>query len=135
MTPDTTKKMFLIAAIFNWIVALGFFFVPGVFLSLFFIAPLPEQSVWVQQFAGLVFMFGLGYYWASRDLHSNQAIVRLAVWAKWGVVLIGLLNVLSGDISWQFMIPASADGVFAVLFVMALRTLQPDPYRRGSPSI
>ena len=56
MTPESAQKLFLVAAIFNWIVALGLFFVPGLFLSLFFVAPLPEQSVWVQQFAGLVFV-------------------------------------------------------------------------------
>jgi hypothetical protein len=32
------------------------------------------------------------------------------VWGKWGVVLIAALNILSGDISWQFIVPASADG-------------------------
>lgn len=123
MTPDTTRKLFWVAALFNWIVALGFFFVPDMFLSLFFVTPVPEQSIWVQQFAGLVFFFGIGYYWASRDLYSNQGIVRLAVYAKFGVVLIGLLNVITGDISWQFMIPASADAVFAYLFIVALRSV------------
>ena len=123
MTPESAQKLFLVAAIFNWIIALGLFFVPGLFLSLFFVAPLPEQSVWVQQFAGLVFTFGCGYYWASRDFYSNQAIVRLAVYGKFGVALIGLLNVLDGDISWQFMIPASADAVFACLFIVAMRSV------------
>lgn len=127
MTPDTTRKLFWVAALFNWIVALGFFFVPDMFLSLFFVTPVPEQSIWVQQFAGLVFFFGIGYYWASRDLYSNQGIVRLAVYAKFGVVLIGLLNVITGDISWQFMIPASADAVFAYLFIVALRSVSRFP--------
>ena len=123
MTPDTTKKLFLVAAFFNWIVALGLFLVPQLFLSAFSVTPAPSQSIWVQQFAGLVFVFGVGYYWASRDLYSNQAIVRLAVLGKWGVVLIALLNVLNSDISWQFLIPASADAIFAVLFVLALRSM------------
>ena len=51
-------------------------------------------------------------------------MLRLAIWGKWGVVFIGLLNVLNGDISWQFMIPASADGVFAILFAMALKSIR-----------
>jgi hypothetical protein len=123
MSPDATKKMFLGAAIFNWIVALGLFFVPDIFLSAFFITPTPDQSVWVQLFAGLVFVFGFGYYWASRDFYNNRPIVRLAVWGKWSVVLIALLNVMSGDINWQFMIPAGADAVFAILFILALKSI------------
>ena len=123
MTPESAQKLFLVTAIFNWVVALGLFFVPGLFLSLFFVAALPEQSLWVQQFAGLVFIFGFGYYWASRDFYSNQAIVRLAVYGKFGVTLIALFNVLDGDVSWQFMIPASADTVFACLFIVALRSV------------
>jgi len=122
MTHESAKKLFLIGAIFNWIVSLGLFFIPGEFLSLFFVAPLPEQSLWVQQFAGLVFMFGVGYYWVSRDFHSNQAIIRMAIPGKLGVTAIALLNVISGDISWQFMIPASADAIFAILFLVALRS-------------
>ena len=120
MTHESASKMFLAAALFNWFVAINLFFVPTMFLGLLFVTPTPEQSVWVQQFAGLVFFFGVGYFWASRDFDNNVQIIRLAVWAKSGVVAIGLLNVLMGDISWQFMLAASVDALFAVLFIQAL---------------
>lgn len=123
MSRELSSRMFVAAALFNWVVAAGLFFIPGPFLGLIGVAPLPEQNLWIQQFAGLVFFFGIGYYQASRDLERMAPMIRLAVWAKWGVVLIGLVNVLTGDISWQFMIPASADGVFAVLFARALKSL------------
>ena len=35
-------------------------------------------------------------------------------------VVIGLLNVFTGDISWQFMLAASVDALFVVLFIQAL---------------
>lgn len=123
MNAALTKRLFIVAALFNWAVALGLFFIPGLFLSVFAVTPAPEQTLWIQQFAGLVFIFGVGYYQASKDLQALAPMIRLAVWGKWGVVLIGLLNVVTGDISWQFLIAASADGVFAVLFMMALRSL------------
>ncbi|MCB1674931.1 MAG: hypothetical protein KDI01_01485 [Halioglobus sp.] len=122
MSPESSR-MFRFAAAFNWGVALGLFLIPAPFLGLLSVSPTPEQSLWVQQFAGLVLFFGIGYYQASVDLEKMAPMIRLAVWAKWGVVLIALLNVLTGDISWQFMIPASVDGVFAVLFVQALRSM------------
>ena len=118
----TTSLMLLVAAVFNWVVALALFFAAPAFLDLFSAAPVPEQTLWVQQFAGLVFFFGVGYYQASRDFDANRNIIRLAVWAKFGVVLIGVLNVILGDISWHFLIPASADGIFAVLFLIALKS-------------
>lgn len=123
MKRATVSKMFLAGAIFNWAVAATLFFIPGIFLNLLAVTPVPEQSLWVQQFAGLVFVFGIGYYWASRNFQANVQIVRMAIIGKVGVVLIGLLNVATGDVSWQFMLPASGDVIFAVLFVMALKAL------------
>ena len=121
MKQSITSKLFLAAAIFNWVMGLGLFFVPHILLGLFSISPGIEQTLWVQQFAGLVFMFGIGYYWASRDLNANAQIIRLGAIAKCGVVLIGIINVLTGDTSWQFLIPISADAAWAVLFIAALR--------------
>jgi len=123
MQRETASNMFLAGAIFNWAVALTLFFIPGIFLNLLSVTPTPQQSLWVQQFAGLVFVFGIGYYWASRDFEANIQIIRLAVIGKAGVVLIGVLNVVIGDVSWQFMLPASGDLIFVVLFVMALKAL------------
>ena len=122
MKRETVSKIFLGGAVFNWIVAGSLFFIPEVLLNLFAVTPTPEQSLWVQQFAGLVFVFGIGYYWASRNFEANIQIIKLAVIGKAGVVLIGVLNVMSGSISWQFMLPASADAVFVILFVMALKS-------------
>lgn len=121
MKQATKSKLFLAAAIFNWVVSLALFFVPGAFLRLFSISPGIEQPLWVQQFAGLVFIFGIGYYWASRDLKANAQIIRLGAIAKLGVVLIAVLNVLSGDTSWQLLIPVSGDAIWAALFIVALR--------------
>ena len=115
--------MFLGGAVFNWVVALSLFFKPEVLLGLFAVTPHPEQSLWIQQFASLVFVFGIGYYWASRNFEANVQIIKLAVIGKAGVVLIGLLNVMSGDISWQFILPASGDLGFVILFIIALKSL------------
>jgi hypothetical protein len=122
MTRESASKMFLVAAVFNWIIAGSLFFIPEALLNLFAATPTPEQSLWIQQFAGLVFVFGIGYYWTSRDFERNIQIVRMAIIGKSGVVLIGLLNVISGDVSWQFMLPASGDLFFIILFMLALKS-------------
>ena len=122
MQRQTASKMFLAAAVFNWVVASSLFFSPAALLNLFGATPTPDQSLWVQQFAGLVFVFGIGYYWAARNFAANLPIIRLAFIGKTGVMLIGLLNVLAGEISWQFMLPVSGDLCFVILFIMALRS-------------
>jgi hypothetical protein len=121
MTPEARSKMFFVAAIFNWMVGVTLFFIPNFFLDLFFVSPGVDQSLWIQQFAGLVFVFGIGYYWASKDFSANLGLIRLAIIAKSSVVLVGVFNVLMGGISWQFMIPASFDAIFVVLFIQALK--------------
>ena len=120
MTLKTRQTLLLVAAIFNWVVGLSLFFVPDLFLSLLQVEPLTGRAFWLQQFAGLVFIFGLGYFWAARDFHGNRSIVRLAVLAKTGVAAIALINVVDGKINWPIMIPASADVIFACLFITAL---------------
>ena len=122
MKQQNARKMLLGGAVFNWVVSISLFFAPEILLGLLSVTPAPEQSIWVQQFAGLVFVFGIGYYWASRDFESNIQIIKMAVIGKTSVVLIALLNVISGDISWQFMLPVSGDLVFVALFIMALRS-------------
>ena len=117
------SRLFFWAAAFNWVVAMGLFVSPEIFLRLIFVTPAPVQTVWVQQFAGLVFFFGVGYYWLSRDFEKNVQLAKLAIGAKWGVVVIALLNVWRGDISWQLLLPASVDGVFAMLFLRAVNSL------------
>lgn len=123
MDREPSGKMFAFAALFNWLVAAALFFTPGLFLEVFAVTPVPEQSLWIQLFACLVFVFGIGYYQASKDLERMAPLIRLAVWAKLGVVAVAVLNVLTGDVSWQFLVPASADGLFALLFVLALKSL------------
>jgi hypothetical protein len=120
---SSLSPLFLSAALFNWVVAIALFFVPQGFLRLFHITPGVDQAFWVREFAGLVFMFGVGYFWAARDLAANAKIVRLAVPAKTAVVLVALLSVITGDISWQILIPVSVDGIYAVLFLLALNAL------------
>jgi len=73
--------------------------------------------------ASNMFLAGAIFNWASKDFEANIQIIRMAVIGKAGVVLIGLLNVVTGDVSWQFMLPVSGDLIFVILFVMALKAL------------
>ena len=113
--------MLFSAACFNWLAALALLVFPGMLLQLFRITPLPTEPLFLHMFAVLVFVFGVGYYWASRDFMTNAPIVRLGMISKFAVVITGLVNTLLGNVSWQIMLLVSADLLYAILFFIALK--------------
>ena len=120
MTAKSQKLLFSVAAIFNWLVGLALFFNAALLLELFHISPLPTETTFLRLFAGLVFVFGFGYYAAGDDLKSNAPVIRLGAFAKLSVTAIAAYEILLGNISWQLMLVAGADTIFAVLFFRAL---------------
>ena len=121
MSHSSHKLLFTVAAGFNWLVGLILFFNADLLLELFHITPLPIETTFLRLFAGLVFVFGFGYYAAGSDLKTNAPVIRLGGIAKLMVVAIAAYEVVLGNISWQLMLVASADLIFALLFFRALR--------------
>jgi hypothetical protein len=115
--------MFLTAAIFNWTVGLALAFKAGLLFELFRVTPAPTEPLFLQLFSWLIIIFGIGYFWASKDLAANVSIVKLGLLGKLSVVLVVLACILAGVVSWQMMLLASADLVYAALFWRALRSL------------
>ena len=128
------NKLFLVAALFNGAVGLLLFFAPNLFLAIFQVTPAVTEPLWVQLFAILVLAFGLGYYWAAQDVNANVAVIKLGIIAKTGVVLVIALNSVTGTVSWQLLVPASADAVFALLFWRALPNDTSNSAARGLTS-
>ena len=108
--------MFTLSAVFNWLVGLGLFFAAGPVLELFHVTPLPTETTFLRLFALLVFVFGFGYYAGGVDLETNAPVIRLGAVAKLGVVAVVALEIGLGNISWQLMLVAVWDLVFAVFF-------------------
>jgi hypothetical protein len=124
VTEKSVKTMFLTAAIFNWLVGLALAARAQLLFGLFMVSPLPSEPLFLQLFSWLVIVFGIGYFWVSRDPAANVPIIRLGVLGKMSVVLVSLGCVATGVVSWQMMLLASADGVYALLFWRALKTIQ-----------
>ena len=124
MTSKSLRTLFVTAAVFNWLVGLGLLFDASLLFRLFGVTPLPTEFLFVQLFAWLVIVFGIGYYWVSRDPGSNISLIKLGMLGKASVVLVSLAAVVTGGISWQMMILASADLVYAILFWRALGSLR-----------
>jgi len=117
------RAVFLTAAAFNWLVGLALPYDAALVFDLFRVTPIPTESLFVQLFAWLVIVFGVGYFWISRDPAANVPIIRLGLLGKASVVLVCLAAVLTGTVSWQIMLLASVDLVYAVYFFAALNTV------------
>jgi hypothetical protein len=118
-----SKTLFLTAAIFNWAVGLVLAFKAELLFELFRVTPAPMEPLFLQLFSWLVIVFGIGYFWASKDLAANVSIVKLGLLGKLSVVLVVLACILTGAVSWQMMLLASVDLVYAALFWRALKSL------------
>lgn len=114
--------MLVSAALFNWLVAVALLIIPATLFQLFSVTPLPTEPLFLHLFAVVVFVFGIGYYWASREFSANAPIVRLGMIGKLAVFLTGLANTLLGNVSWQIMLLVSVDLLYAILFLMALKS-------------
>ena len=121
MTEKTTKTLFLTAAIFNWAVGLALAFKAGLLFELFRVTPAPTEPLFLQLFAWLVVVFGIGYWWVSTDPAANAPIIKLGILGKISVFLAVLACVLMDAVSWQMLILASGDLVYAALFWRALK--------------
>ncbi len=120
------SKMFLSAALVNWIASLLFIFpYPPVyeFLSL---TPLPSEMLFTQQFGVLVFTFGIGYYWASQDPIKNLPIIKLGIIGKLLVYSLMVYLVITGQAGWQFLLLVTVDIIYPMLFLGYVRQQDQD---------
>ena len=115
------RKLFFYGAIWNWAAA-GTFIIGYKMLFPIFGMPLPAYPVFFLLFLGLCFVFGLGYFWVSRDIDNNHGIVMMGIWGKL-LVFAGLLWAsVSGQIHVVLLGAGIVDLLFAVLYLEFLST-------------
>lgn len=123
MNTRILKPLFFSAALFNWLVALTLAFDATFLFELFGVTPPPTEPLFLQLFAWLVFVFGVGYFWVFRNPSAHVSIIKLGILGKISVVLVALSCVLTGSVSWQIMILAAADLVYAFLFAVSCKNI------------
>ncbi len=116
--------LLLSGALFNWAVAIVFFFAYKPFFSLLNVSPIPENPTFVYLFSSVVFTFGIGYYWASTSLKENIGIVKLGIIGKWSLFFCGVFLVVFEYSSWQLLIPLSVDFIYGAMFINLLRSVR-----------
>jgi hypothetical protein len=115
------KQLFLIGAIWNWSAAAVFALGYKILFPLFGMG-LPLYPAFFQMFLGLAFVFGIGYFWVSKDLDRNHDIVRMGIIGKFFVFTAMLWAWISGQIPLILTGAGVVDLVFAVLYIEFLLT-------------
>jgi hypothetical protein len=118
------KKLFFIGALWNWgavLLSLGVVFINKDLLTFFF--KVPDSMLFCYIFWGAVFVFGLGYYWVSKDVERNRDLIKMGIIAKGMVFLLFFIYLIKGDITWLLFMGGCGDLVFAFLFKQVLDTL------------
>ncbi|MEP6868813.1 MAG: hypothetical protein ABJA20_09870 [Novosphingobium sp.] len=115
--------LFLIAAFWNWAIAISTVIAPALVYQLTMPIPAPANLAMTYLFMGLVLVFGIGYFWAWRDFTRNASVIRLGVVGKLTVFVISAIAVLTGQIGMLLFVVATGDFIFALLFLRALNIL------------
>lgn len=118
---DSYKTMFFIGALWNWSVSLSFALGYKILFPLFGMVP-PNYMVFFMMFLGLVFVYGIGYFWVSRDINKNHDIVRMGIIGKLIVFVAMLWAWVDGELPVILMGAGIVDLIFTILFIKFLST-------------
>lgn len=122
MRAEWIRPVFVVAAVYDFV--LGIVFAAG-FKSILprFQVPLPNHDAYVQLPAALIAIFGIGFWYVSRDPIRNRDLIRMGVLLKLAFSGIVLGHFLAGTMPVMWVPFAVADLVFMVLFIAALGRL------------
>ena len=119
------KRLFFIGALWNWSAAIVFvgmsiFFTPS--LPLFF-NTIPENFLWFHLSMGAVFIFGIGYYWISKNTQRNRDLIKLGIIGKTFVFCLLTYGWQTDVVTILVFLAGAVDLLFTLLFVEALMKL------------
>lgn len=114
------KLLFQISAIWNWIVAMLLLILSIFalnFTATLFGMAIPPSLIWFHTIAGLIFVFGVGYFIISQDLDKNWGLVLVGALEKFLFFFILLLYLLWGDINSFVFLLTGVDLVLGCLYL------------------
>jgi hypothetical protein len=115
------NNLFFIGALWNWCAATLFFGLSIVNKQLLtYYHDIPQTMLWYYCFLGAVFIFGLGYYWISKDVSRNRDIIKMGIIGKALVFLMFLIYLFKGEITILLFLAGCVDLIFTILFIRVL---------------
>jgi hypothetical protein len=115
------RTFFGVAALYDIVLGIGFFFLFGPIFSALGIA-LPNNTSYIHLTAAFVFVQGVGYWFVYQDPAANLGIVKLGIVYKAVFAGLGVYYWAIGQLLHPiFLVFAVADALFLVGFWLFLR--------------
>jgi len=111
--------MFIVAAIWNWTLAIGIIALSRIDSNLFRAIDfaIPNTLLWFDSFMGMVFVFGIGFYIVSKNVKENHGLILMACFEKVIVFIIPLMWFFLGQASFWVVGFVTGDLIFGFLFI------------------
>ena len=114
------RGFFQFSAMFNFTAAFAMLFVPELLFKILMMSDTLTAEVipWLHQFAGLVLVFGMGYWVISKNPMLHKDIVWMGCVGKTVVFAIAWIDIALFNAPVGFGVLVIADLIFAVFFAM-----------------
>jgi hypothetical protein len=120
------RLLFLIAAIWNWVLAASFLILPRINISYFLLGgyTIPPSLLWFDCFMGEILAFGIGFYIVSLNVNANHGIIAIGTFEKLWVFTLSLYYFLIHEATPLLLLVVIGDLLFALLFLEDLRAIR-----------
>jgi len=118
------KTLFLIAALYDFILGLVFFIFLPFFFENIFKMPVPNYPAFYQAAAAFVFVMGVGFYYVYLNMYRNIDIVKLGIVFKLVYTVLAFYYVFVKNMPWIFSLFGVLDLIFIVFFIFYLRAFK-----------
>ncbi|MFC1976911.1 hypothetical protein ACFLWS_01390 [Chloroflexota bacterium] len=118
------RNLFLIAALYDFILGSVFFFYLPFFFENIFKITAPNYPAFFQAAAAFVFVMGVGFYFVYLNLYRNIDIVKLGIVFKLVYAALAFYYVLIENMPWIFSLFGFLDIIFIVFFIVFLRAVK-----------
>ncbi len=114
------RILFLIAALYDFILGFIFFAFLRFFFEDLFRIPYPLYPAFFQAAAAFVFVMGLGFYFVYRNMYRNIDIVKVGIIFKLFYTGLAFYHVFVKGMPWIFSVFGFLDIIFIVFFAFFL---------------
>jgi len=114
------RILFLIAALYDFILGFVFFAFLRFFFEEIFKITYPLYPAFFQAAAAFVFVMGVGFYFVYRNMYRNIDIVKVGICFKLVYSGLAFYHVFFKGMPWIFSVFGFLDLIFIVFFVFFL---------------
>ncbi len=118
------RILFLIAALYDFILGFIFFAFLRFFFEDLFGIPYPIYPAFFQAAAAFVFVMGVGFYFVYRNIYRNIDIVKVGITFKLFYTGLAFYHVFVKGMPWIFSVFGFLDLIFIVFFVFFLLAIR-----------